>query len=273
GLIIRQYEVLLDPPKSLYTTAPSQPLKPQVAPATKTNVLEKFKQSIKLSSKDKASGIEVVDESPEQPQLAQATRQQHKPLIAAATPTALTAPKPAQHHASAQSELPQVAAMIDEIKPTADKPKATSALVQSQTLTDAEFLKALDEYSMEALATQRDEMQVTQAKAKQVKVSAETSTPLPQTAALMVEPTNSALPTAPKAQPEIDQNAIPQGQFVGQKSKRFDVQDSDFATSDADSVARALMRYRELARAGKKPSIHPSELVKMSAEGVKRISN
>ena len=292
GLILRQYEVLLDPPKNLFAPAPAPVVRQQIAKHAEPAAVKKLRESIQLSAKDRNSGIELATtpktaalikaptRSPE-PQITPQLNSSPRSLgVAPMIRSALAAPAPRLAVRADETELPEVAALIDAtqsqyqhrpIEP--QKTDAGEALYSTSEMSAQDFIAALDEYSLANMLTpaRKSKVATKEVKLSQALIDPSISTLKPNTAALSISPSESDKITAKKPAATRTSSAIPEGVTVGIKSTRFAVEDNDFAKSDADSVARALMQYRENARAGKKASFHPSKLVKMSADGVKRI--
>lgn len=292
GLILRQYEVLLDPPKNLFAPTPAPVVRQQVAKRAEPAAVKKLRESIQLSAKDRNSGIELATapktaaliKSPArsyEPQITPQTKASPRALgVAPMIRSALAAPAPQPVSRPEETELPEVAALIDATQPEMQPPLAAptnansvETLYGTSEMSAQEFLAALEEYSLANMLTPARKPKMVAKKVKLDKnlVDPTISTFKPETAALSISPSGSdTIVTEKPAVPRVA-GGIPEGVTVGIKSTRFAVEDNDFAKSGADSVARALMQYRENARAGKKASFHPSELIKMSADGVKRI--
>lgn len=292
GLILRQYEVLIDPPKNLYSPTPKM-VKQQLAarPQKPTPAaVEKLKAAIKVSKAQQAQGIELAP--PETAALQKAPTPQVRfnaqPYVKhlGAAPmlrNALAAPAPRPAVAAVREEQPpQVAALV---RSPAEKTDNKEKLFNVQTMNTDEFLEALDEYSFANIyGAQKKTAEPEEPLNKPEVVKASTiesssidptiSMPIPEVAALSRAP-DMAVPVAqtPEAVSKKIDSAIPAAVVIGQKTARFSVDDEAFAGYDADAVARALMDYREQARAGKKPSFNPHDLMKMSASGVNRLSN
>ena len=289
GLILRQYEVLLDPPKNLFAPAPAPVVRQQIAQRPEPAAVKNLRNSIQLSANDRDSGIELAT-APKTAALIKAPAKSVEPQIIPPTTSspramgaapmirsALAAPAPRATFRPEQTELPEVAALIDATQPqmqrrVVQEPK-TEALYSASEMSEQDFIAALEEYSLSNMLTPARKPR---AAAKIVKrdetlVDPTISTFKPETAALSISPSESDTMIKDKTTTARANSGIPAGVTVGNRSARFAVEDNDFAKSDADSVARALLQYRESARAGKKAQFHPSELIKMSADGVKRI--
>lgn len=288
GLILRQYEVLLDPPKNLFAPTPAPVVRQQVAKRAEPDAVKQLRDSIRLSAKDRNSGIELANtpktaaliKTPArrfETQITPQTKASPRALgVAPMIRSALAAPVARPE----ETELPEVAALIDATQPQMQRRAveplisgSVETLYSTSEMSDQEFIAALEEFSLAHMLAPVRKQKIAAKKAKldDTLVDPTISTFKPETAALNVSPSESdTIVTEKPAAPRMV-GGIPEGVIVGIKSTRFAVENNDFAKSDADSVARALMQYRENARAGKKASFHPSELIKMSADGVKRI--
>lgn len=292
GLILRQYEVLLDPPKNLFTPDPAPVGRQQIAKHAEPAAVKQLRESIRLSAKDRNSGIELAT-APKTAALIKAPARSFEPQITPQTKSsprslrvapmirsALAAPAQLPVARPEETELPEVAALIDATQSQiqnrpAEPPKTDSVetLYSTSEMSEQDFIAALEEYSLANMLTpaRKPKFAAKKVKLDKALIDPTISTFKPETAALSISPSEPDTIVTEKPAASRLSAGIPEGVTIGTKSTRFAVEDNDFAKSDADSVARALMQYREDARAGKKTSFHPSELIKMSADGVKRI--
>lgn len=279
GLILRQYEVLLDPPKTRLSAAQKTVKRPsnrQPMPAT----VEKFKSSVQLAANARAQGIEIAP-APETAALSHAQEptpspqgiSHQEPVYLGAVPalqSALTSPSALTPHAivmAQAAEFIETETVVEEAPQTAaliSTPKTFSVPVEklylSKEMDDREFIAALEKYSLANMLapTRRITPAVSSGDSSQ-------SSDVPKTAAL------SRTPAAAPQKKVYD--TIPAGVSMGQGSSRFAVSDGAFSSKSADSIASALMAYRERLRAGGEAGFHPNELVKYSASSVNRVSN
>lgn len=320
GLILRQYEVLLDPPAHLYKPAPTGPLLASNSPRPRQRYEER---TFKVTEAERASGVELVGQAPRQAALVP-------------NPDNDTTVTPSR----APRELPQVTKLLDQAQTEAPAAAAqTDALVETQTLSLQEFARALQEYSLDSFQPQpaapatpdRSDADVqgsaapgaaapdaaapvaatTEIEAGTPERAAAEEAALVDTQSLTAEefaralrdysddaleakpaasgdtddgrpqnlaaqaakqrpaaasaPPTAALIEAPRAQPAQPQASAPAPRPASRRAA--------FVHGNADSVARALMRYREDLRNGVKTDVDPRQLMEMSAKGVKRLTD
>jgi len=289
GLILRQYEVLLDPPGKTQArvkkTALKTPTKPNVAIKRPTNI--QVQRALVLNAQQRADGIELpqtpytptsgvpeVAALQRPPQSQEPQVQAPSVLLPAPRRNAFSAPTatrqlPTQHDIYGPSHVieetaPETGALLSTPAGSLNVTSEDTGVV-SQRLSQEEYLAALNEYSFANLVSENYGSKAQLPEASQPEASL--STPIPEVAALSNPPLEIATEEEAPA-PVVD--AIPSAVVVGQRTTRFAVQDAAFSSHNADAVAHALMAYRDRARAGK-TSFNPRELVKLSATGVQRV--
>ncbi len=262
GLILRQYEVLLDPPKSVYQRT-KKPAFNLIAKTPKLDALEKLKASIQVTENDRAQGIELAA-TPTVAALRKAPEEMVQPankaIVAIQEPVTPTTTKPYLKNAftprtTDTSPLEEVVAVVES---AALEVQPVEKLFTTQEMNNAEFVAALDEYSMANL--QRTEKQI----------QLDTTPSVDQISTL--KPEFAALSRAPETVQPTSMYKAPE-QVEPLKAVELTVEDSAFASSTADSVAKELLAYRERVRAGKTGGLSSRELVKLSAGSVNRVSN
>lgn len=260
GLILRQYEVLLDPPASVYALHKQQPASP--APPV-AQALRHAPAAHLISKADTDAGIELapgteletlalleaLTKPSETPKAQEVKLKPKQTAIAPIMRHALAAPSSVN-----QERVPAKAAL--QISPVPAS-KKTNKAYSSQTLSQAEFLAALQ--ALPGADNTAPASLKPQAKAP----PAEVIKTRPVTAALSVK--------APGKTRMIRKATVP-ARATASTARPGALDSRVFASNRADVVAQALMDYKERLRNGEKPTMHRRELVKMSASGVKRVS-
>lgn len=237
GIILRQYEVLLDPPDSFY----SQP---------KMAARAKLQSALRVTEAERQQGIELA-------QLPSTRALRPQPAVPAYNTTILS---PVKH----QNALRMEPVPLDRTN-RSHSLAAEDRLFDHQEMNKAEFLAALDKYSLSNLLSPKPMVEPK----KSVPVAAARTHKKPVT--ISPNPNVAALSAHSSEQAPAAVTEIPLATYLGSKSAEIEVDDLVFASNEADSVASALLAYRERARAGNTKGLNPKALINLSKNSVSRI--
>jgi|GEM_PF-6115966 len=269
GLILRQYEVLLDPPNKIQQA----PVAAALTVAPTAPAIASTPEHVHAGPRIKPSDVDALEQAI---LLSEVKRTQALELATAPTTAALKMAPAAEVEIDDQlvtlEQVSQALAAVNVETVVEASAPATGALTSAPAMQEAKESKLYNsaEISEENLAAVKTQFSVESIYGAESNLSQEASLgdeeAIPQTGAL------TEAPTTAKAHSAIS-SAIPKGVLMGAGSARFDVPSSAFDGQSADQVARALIAYRALARSGAKPDFNASELMQHSAGAVIRTAD